>query len=192
MSQQFDSLENSALHKLLINGAVGVLLTDTVYGLVACATNAEAVARLYTLKNRHQKPGTLIAANIDQLVDLGIKRAYLKAVEQFWPGPVTIVVPTSNQDFAYLRQDSTSIAVRVSADENLNKLIIACGPLLTSSANTPGNVPAVTITEAQRYFGDQADFYVDGGAAVDRQLSAIVRMVDDALEVLRPGPGFAA
>ena len=57
--------------------AMGVIPTDTVYGVVARAADEAAVARLYKLKHRDSKPGTVIAANIDQLVELGVKRRYL-------------------------------------------------------------------------------------------------------------------
>src|ERR1700755_2744320 len=75
-------------------GAVGVIPTDTVYGIVARAKDEQAVTRLYALKNRENKPGTLIAASVEQLEDLGIKHRYLKAVEQYWPNPLSIVTPT--------------------------------------------------------------------------------------------------
>ncbi len=51
---------------------MGVLPTDTVYGLVARRLDQAAATRLYRLKKREQKPGTVIAASIDQLVELGI------------------------------------------------------------------------------------------------------------------------
>ena len=55
-------------------GAVAVIPTDTVYGIVARANDQQAVAGLYQLNHREHKPGTLIAATIDQLGELGIKR----------------------------------------------------------------------------------------------------------------------
>src|SRR6185503_2405406 len=64
------SLEQAG--ELLCGGAVGVLPTDTVYGLVTLATDEVAVARFYALKSREQKPGTLIAANTEQLLALGV------------------------------------------------------------------------------------------------------------------------
>src|SRR5665213_2242664 len=88
--------------KLQRPAAVGVIPTDTVYGIVARAADHEAVARLYKLKKREGKPGTIIAADIDQLVELGIKRRYLKAVEQFWPGALSVNIPSTDPELAYL------------------------------------------------------------------------------------------
>ncbi len=168
-------------------GAIGVIPTDTVYGLVARAADKEAVARLYALKSRENKPGTLIAANIEQLEELGLKHRYLKAVEQFWPGAVSVIIPAADPALAYLHQGKMSLAVRIPADKKLNKLLQQTGPLLTSSANPPGKPEAGTIEEAKKYFGDKVDFYEDGGDLSDRQPSTVIRIIDDAIEVLRQG-----
>lgn len=172
--------------KLLKPGAVGVIPTDTVYGLVACATDQEAVKRLYNLKDREHKPGTVIAANIDQLTELGIKRRYLTAVEQFWPNPLSIVIPCG-LELAYIHQGKHSIAIRIPDDEKLQTLLEKTGPLLTSSANHPGELPANTIKEAEDYFGDEVDFYVDGGDLSDNKPSTVIRIIDDAVEIIREG-----
>ena len=175
-----------ARDKLGVLGAVGVLPTDTVYGLVAKANDPEAVKRLYDLKFREGKPGTLIAATVDQLEGLGLKRRYLKAVEQFWPGAVSVIIPCG-PELAYLHEGKYSLAVRIPADEKLRNFLEQTGPLLTSSANHPGEPPAVNLEEAKAYFGDQVDFYEDGGDLSDRQPSTIIRIVDDAIEIVRQG-----
>jgi len=172
--------------ELLRAGQVGIIPTDTVYGLVASASNSAAVKRLYDLKGREGKPGTIIAASIDQLVQLGLKQRYLKAVVDYWPGAISIIIPCG-PELAYLHEGVGSLAVRLPADEQLAKFLEQTGPLLTSSANHPGQQVAATIREAQELFGDSLDFYVDGGDLSGRQPSTIVRVVDDAIEVLRQG-----
>jgi L-threonylcarbamoyladenylate synthase len=168
-------------------GAIGVIPTDTVYGVVARAADHEAVARLYDLKDRDAKPGTLIAADISQLEKIGLKHRYLKAVEQFWPGAVSVVIPASDPALEYLHRGRMSLAVRVPAGRKLQTLLKKTGPLLTSSANRPGEPPANTIAEARGYFGGKVDFYIDAGDLSGRQPSTIIRILDDAIEVLRPG-----
>src|SRR3990167_10824323 len=138
MTKIFKSLADKQLISLLKNGAVGVLPTDTVYGLVCRADNQPAVKRLYGLKKREKKPGTIIAADIDQLVKLGIKYRYLKAVEQYWPGAVSVVLPFSDPSKAYLRAGLPTLAVRIPKDKRLSVLLKQTGPLLTTSANAPG------------------------------------------------------
>lgn len=170
---------------VLLSGGIAVILTDTVYGIVARAAGEKAVKRLYKLKNRVvDNPGPIIASNIDQLVELGIKRRYLKAVEQFWPGPISIEIPHNTE---YLNLGTGRQAFRVVADKNLMELLDKTGPLLTTSANQTKKPPAVNIKEAEAYFGDQVDLYVDGGDLSGRPASTIIRIVDDAIEVVRQG-----
>jgi L-threonylcarbamoyladenylate synthase len=171
---------------LLKPGTIGVIPTDTVYGVVARAVDAAAVKRLYKLKHRDHKPGTLIAASVDQLVELGLKRRYLTAVEQWWPGALSVVIPCGDE-LSYLHQGVRSLAVRVPAKTGLLELLESTGPLLTSSANQPGLPPANTITDAKAYFGAGVDFYEDGGNLSGQQPSTVVRIIDDAIEVLREG-----
>lgn len=173
--------------RLCETGAVGVIPTDTLYGLVARAEDAAAVERLYALKSREDKPGTLIAADLQQLEALGLKHRYLKAVEGFWPGAISVVIPCGDASLAYLHRGKMSLAVRVPENAAVRELLQKTGPLVTSSANLPGEPPANTLAEARQFFGDQVDFYVDGGDLSGREPSTVVRVVDDAIEVLRPG-----
>ena len=173
----------ATLHK---PGTIGVIPTDTIYGVVARAADHKAVARLYELKKRDAKPGTLVAANIDQLVELGIPRRYLKAVLQFWPGAVSVVIPCG-PELEYLHKGARSLAVRIPDDVDFRQLLEKIGALLTSSANHLGELPANTLAEAQKYFGDNVDFYVDGGDLSGHEPSTVLRIVDDAIEILREG-----
>lgn len=169
------------------SGAISVIPTDTVYGLVARASDKEAVSRLYELKKREDKPGTLIAASIEQLEHLGLKHRYLKAVEQYWPGAVSVVIPVGDPALKYLHRGKMSLAVRIPDDKKLLAILKETGPLVTSSANPPGQMPANTIHEAKKYFGDKLDFYEDGGDLSNREPSTIIRIIDDAVEVIRQG-----
>jgi len=182
----FTSLTDPELTALLKEGAVGVLPSDTVYGLVCRAANEAAVTRLYRLKSRENKPGTIVAAKLQQLIDLGLRARYLKAVEQYWPNPLSVVIPCG-AELTYLHQGKGSLAVRVTADKRFGDLLKHTGALLTSSANQPGEPPATSLAEAQAYFGDSVDFYVDGGVITDHVPSTVIRIVDDAIEVLREG-----
>jgi len=180
----FQDINDPELVELLQGGAVGVFPTDTVYGLVCRAADEQAVERLYGVKGRDGKPGTIIAAKIQQLVDLGVRARYLKAVEHFWPGPISIIVPA---DLGYLNQGVAGLALRIPDSEPLCELLRQTGPLQTTSANAPGEPTATTVEEARSYFGDAVDFYVDGGDLSGRPSSTVIRIVDDAIEILREG-----
>lgn len=170
---------------LLRQGKVGVMPTDTVYGVVAPATNEEAVLRFYALKRREQKPGTLIAASVEQLLALGVLQDDIDMVKQYWPNPLSAVLTITGRE--YLHQRVGSIAMRVVADNAVRLFLEHTGPLITSSANQPGQPPATTIDEAIAYFGDMVDFYVDGGLRENTLPSTIIRPTPKGITVLRQG-----
>ncbi len=182
----FNALTDPELAGLLQQGAVGVLPTDTLYGVVCRAADRASARRLQAVKQRDGKPGTIIAASVEQLVELGLKRRYLTAVKQYWPGAVSVIIPCG-PELDYLHLGAGGVAVRIPDHEGLRELLAATGPLLTSSANLTGRQPAATVSEAQNYFGDAVDFYVDGGDLSGSLPSTVIRIVDDAVEVVRQG-----
>lgn len=172
---------------LIRDGGVGVIPTDTVYGLVASAHNPKAVARFYALKNRDHKPGTIIAASTSQLQELGVDKAYLNRVQNLWPAPLSVETPLSDA-LSYLHQDTGRQGLRVVDDNKIRDVLEQTGPLVTSSANKPGEPGSVTVAQAWDYFKDTVDFYVDGGDRSGRAPSTLIRLLDDGeIEVIRPG-----
>ncbi len=180
-----NSVTQEQAKKLLIAGKIGVMPTDTVYGLVARAHDVSAVQRMYALKKREQKPGTLIAASTKQLIELGVSQSEINKVKKWWPNPLSAVLPINERN--YLHQGVNTLAMRVVAHPELIALLQQTGPLITSSANQPGEPPATNINEAFAYFGDDVDFYVDGGTIVNGTPSTIIRPVNNGVEILRKG-----
>lgn len=184
--KQYQSLSDPEIVRLLESGSVGVIPGDTVYGVMALASDEKAADKVYKVKLRENKPGTLIAADVEQLVELGLKHRYLKPVERYWPGAVSVIIPCG-PELSYLHQGMNGLAVRIPDDEPLLKVLRETGPLITSSANLTGQPTATTLQQAIEYFGDTVDFYVDGGDLSDRLPSTILRIVDDEIEVIRQG-----
>lgn len=184
--RMFSSLEDPEIIRLLADGAVGIIPTDTVYGLVCSAMEPNSVDRVFKVKLREHNPGTILAGTVDQLVSLGMKRRYLQAVEHFWPNPLSVIIPCDDS-LEYLHMGLRSLAVRIPADEELRVFLEQVGVLMTTSANQPGEPVAQTVEEAQAYFDEAVDFYVDGGDLRGRPPSTIIRIVDDAIEIIREG-----
>jgi L-threonylcarbamoyladenylate synthase len=185
MTLLFSTINDNNLIKEIAKGVVGVLPTDTVYGLVASARNPRAVERLYKLKQRENKPGTVIAASCEQLIQLGVEQKYVDNAKAFWPNQISIILPVDPK-LDYLSQGVGSIAFRVVADIALRTLLEKTGPLLTSSANDPGDPPATTIQMAKDYFHDKVAYYVDGGKKSDNP-STIIQIHDAGVTVIRQG-----
>lgn len=181
------SLDDPQIVELLLHGAVGVIPTDTIYGIVASVSDENAVGRLYALKSREQKPGTVIAANIQQLVDIGVDADILRSIAYLWPNPLSIELQIGDV-LAHVHQGTGHGAFRVVADPVISALLEATGPLLTTSANLPGETPATTPNEAQAYFGDKVNFYVDGGPRLGKAPSTVARLeADGSFTILRSG-----
>lgn len=147
-------------------GEVGVIPTDTLYGLVGSALDPEVVARIYDLKRRnHAKPLIVLVAEIDDIERFGVilSDTLRTQLEQYWPGPYSIILPTIDEEFSYLDRGTHTIAFRLPDDEELRDLLRQTGPLVAPSANVEGDAPARSIDIARKYFGSDAAFYVDGG-----------------------------
>jgi L-threonylcarbamoyladenylate synthase len=170
-------------------GLIGVIPTDTVYGLVAPAFNEIAVARVYEVKGRDEgKPFIILISTISEMDKFG---ALVDAnVEDFlmnnWPGALSVIVPVHNPDFEYLHRGTDSLAFRQPQDEKLQALLRETGPIVAPSANPQGEKPASNIDEAKRYFKDKVDFYVDGGT-LESEPSTIVDARSGKIVLVREG-----
>ena len=173
MAEIFTSLGDKELTEMLKSGAIGVIPTDTVYGLVARADDPEAIERMYNVKARPNQAGTLIAASTEQLVSLGFPSSALDYANHYWPASLSVVIDAT-EVANYLKKDRNSLPVRIPDSPQLLDLLSRTGPLMTTSANPPGESTATNIRQAMEYFGDSVDFYVDIGDLGQRPPSTIV------------------
>lgn len=171
--KHFTSINNSEIVDLLKAGAIGVLRTDTLYGVVADAKNETAVQRVYKLKERseHKSPIVLISSKAQVFDEVPAEITTL--LEDVWPGPVSVIIPSSKAPL-WIRRGNDSVAYRLPNNLDLQQLIGQTGPLIAPSANPEGKPPAMTIAEAEAYFGDGVDFYVDGGAVTNASPSQLL------------------
>jgi L-threonylcarbamoyladenylate synthase len=152
--------------KILKNGKVGVMATDTIYGLVGSALSKKAVSRIYKLRKRNlKKPMIVLIGSLGDLEIFGIKTSQrLKNfLSKIWPGPISIILPCAFKKFSYLHGGVKSLAFRLPAKKELIKLLRQTGPLVAPSANISGLPASISIKEAKKIFGDKVDFYLDSG-----------------------------
>lgn len=158
--------ENDSVIGILKAGGVGVLPTDTLYGLVGSALMPETVERVYTLRHRDlRKPLIVLIADILELEQFGVvlSEKLVAQLGSYWPGAYSIILPTIDENFSYLHRGGDTIAFRLPDKEDLRELIRETGPLVAPSANIEGRPPSQTIEQARKYFGTDVDFYVDEG-----------------------------
>ena len=174
--------------KIIKNGGVGVIPTDTLYGIVGSAFSREAVERIYKLKGRDsKKPLIVLISAFRDLKKFGVavSRKNKKLIEkEYWPGPVSIILPCENEEFSYIHRGTGGIAFRLPAKKELLNFLKKTGPLVAPSANPEGHSPAYNIESAREYFGGNVDFYIDGGQ-LGSSPSRLISLDDGKEEALR-------
>ena len=176
----------------LREGAVGIIPTDTIYGIVASVHRPDAVERVYELKRRERsKPCIVLCSSYDACTSFPVEwtRDRTRICRGLWPGPVSIVLPCSMCP-DHLTRGADTLAFRVPNDEWLCALLACAGPLIAPSANREGEEPARKIEKARTYFGEAVDFYVDNGTLPSKP-STLIDCSKDTFAILRHGAGTA-
>ena len=183
------------VRRILLEGGVGVLPTDTIYGIVGSALNEKTVARIYKLRRRNPlKPMIILIGSLSdlRLFDISLSPAEKKILKKIWPNKVSVILKMSDtrhatsDKFKYLHRGINTLAFRLPKPYWLKRLLAITGPLVAPSANWEGKPPATTIREAKKYFGKKIDFYIDAGRLVSPP-STLVEIKKGKLIVLRGG-----
>jgi len=178
-----------AIIESLKNSKVGVLPTDTLYGLVGKAFSESAVEEIYKLKQRSlDKPTIVLVGSRDDLdsFDIELTDYQKNFLDKVWPGKISVILPCPHDKFSHIHRGKETIAFRRPDKEDLVETLNKVGPLVAPSANPEGVSPAHTIEEAKHYFGGEVDFYSDQGELKSKP-STLVRVEGEGFEVLREG-----
>lgn len=178
------TLSDPHVSAALLAGELVVLKTDTIYGIVARASDAAAVERLYRARQRQpQKSCILLVADLASIPGLSNteQQAYLHLYQE---RPTTLVSPVPAAFLPHLVRTDGTLAFRLVSGDLAN-LIRQTGTLLAPSANPEGLPPATTISEAVNYFGKSVSVYVDSGRVTDAMPSRIVRFEGGHVITLR-------
>jgi L-threonylcarbamoyladenylate synthase len=147
-------------------GGVIAYPTEAVYGLGCDPFNADAVTRLFALKQRPAGQGVLLIAADFAQVEKFIGCAPAEAIARAratWPGPHTWVFPRSAATPPWLAGNHTGIALRVSAHPLAAELCRAFGgALVSTSANRHGTKPLLTAAAVRADFGAELAYILDG------------------------------
>ena len=171
-------------------GGIAAIPTDTVYGLAALATDAEAVAGLVEAKGRESDQP--IALLFDSLIDVLPHLEdpdVLNDVAALWPGALTVVVRASSESsiVAPVVTEAGTIGIRKPDDPFARSVIRACGGVLAvTSANRHGEADAVTAAEVAALFGELLPV-LDGGDRHGGIPSTVVDLTVQPPRVLREG-----
>lgn len=168
---------------------IGVLPTDTIYGIVTSALDPIAVENLYQIRQRTPtKPLIILISALPDLAKFGLQLTpgQSSLLDDLWPNPLSIILPVADPKFEYLHRGTQTLAFRMPDNHFLRHLISETGPLVAPSANIEGQPVATTIKEAERYFGNNLSFYIDAGT-IEGSSSTLISLAGADLEVLRQG-----
>lgn len=151
-----------AIHICELGGVIAYP-TEAVFGLGCLPIYEQSVRRILKLKHRSAKKGLiLVAADIEQLdifVDFS-KVKNIHAIHASWPGPVTWLIPAKKEIPDWLTGSHNTLAVRVSAHPLLRSLCEKLGPIVSTSANPTGAVPAKSSQRVRAYFKNEIDYVI--------------------------------
>jgi len=171
-------------------GGLVVMPTDTVYGLGADAFSPDAVAALLEAKGRGRSmPPPVLVGSVRAAAALTETLGAFgqDLIDEFWPGPLTLVLKASSTLKWDLGDTNGTVAVRMPLHPVALELLRRTGPMAVSSANKTGAAATTTAAEAQEQLGDSVGVYLDGGPCADNVPSTIVDLTGGVPRVLRAG-----
>lgn len=192
-----EAIEEAAA--LIRAGQLVAVPTETVYGLAANATDAEAVARIYEAKGRPSFNPLIVhvpdLAAAEALAVVDDTARTLAA--RHWPGPLTLVLPHRGTLPGLVTAGLPTVAIRVPAHPAMQALLRAAGrPLAAPSANASGTISPTRASHVLKTLGGRVPLILDAGPTTVGLESTIVAVEPGgALRLLRPGPidlGLAA
>jgi L-threonylcarbamoyladenylate synthase len=179
--------------RLILAGEPVAVPTETVYGLAADATNAEAVARIYEAKGRPSfnplivhVPDLEAAQRIGDFGDQAVALA-----KQYWPGPLTLVVPLRSDACiaALVTAGLPTVGIRVPDHPAMQALLRESGrPLAAPSANASGSISPTRAEHVLKSLGGRVQLIIDGGPTKRGIESTIIGATGGPLRLLRRGP----
>ena len=164
-------------------GAVLLLPTETVYGLVCRWDDENAQKRIFRIKGRNEnKPFQMMLSSIEQLKNLRVNvfSNAKKLTKAFCPGPITILIPHNGAKIGY----------RIPDHPFFQDILSAVGePLAATSANLSGEPVALSVSAATANLKGVVDIVVDAGVLpANVKASTVVDLTEDSFSIIRNGP----
>ena len=171
-------------------GGLVVYPTETVYGLGCSPFHAEAVKRVFEVKGLRKKPLPILASDIEQVEKIAhMSEKARRIAEEFWPGPITLVLLKKTALPNAITSNMDSVGVRIPRHSVAARLIrLSNGLLVGTSANKTGGEPPRTAHEAAEQLGEEVNMILDGGPTPLGAPSTIVNLTSEEPIILREGP----
>jgi L-threonylcarbamoyladenylate synthase len=183
------ALEYSA--QLILSGKVIAFPTDTFYGLGADPFNLAAITEIFRIKGRSaDRPIPLLVSSLDQAADLVADppKLFFTLAKKFWPGPLTLVVPASQQIPLKVTANTGRVGIRWPRYPLAEALIAAVNrPITGTSANLSEHPACSTAAQVDEQIGGSLPLILDGGTTEGDHPSTVVLLQGERARILRFG-----
>lgn len=177
--------------KMLKEGKILVVPTDTVYGICSDATNEKAVEKIFRIKNRDKNnPLNILVSSIDMAKKYtkNFNKIAETLANKFWPGALTMVLEKNDLIPKIVTANKETIGVRIPDNEvTLNIINELSLPIACPSANISGRPSGTVVEDIKSDFKDNVDIYIDCGPSKIGIESTIVKINENSVEILRQG-----
>ena len=177
--------------KMLKEGKILVVPTDTVYGICSDATNEKAVEKIFRIKNRDKNnPLNILVSSVDMAKKYtkNFNKIAETLANKFWPGALTMVFEKNDLIPKIVTANKETIGVRIPDNEvTLNIINELNLPIACPSANISGRPSGTIIEDIKSDFKDNVDIYIDCGPSKIGIESTIVKINENSVEILRQG-----
>jgi len=184
-------LDIDFVRKLLENGEIVAIPTETVYGLAGNALNVDAIINIFKVKNRpFFDPLILHIGKKEDIEKYGtdIPAVILQLAERFWPGPLSLIVKKNEIIPDIVTSGLPTVAIRMPDNKlTLSLLNKISFPLAAPSANKFGRVSPTSPAHVNKQLGNEIQYILDGGQTKIGIESTIVKFHQNQLMILRKG-----
>lgn len=172
-------------------GGVVAYPTETFYGLGVDALNKDSLKKIYELKKRHfSQPLSILIYSRDVLPEYVevIPELAWRLINQFWPGPLTLIFSASPPLPPLLCSQTKKVAIRISSHPIARALAEGLhSPITSTSANVSGSASCTTPEEVTLQLGDTVDLIIDGGRTAGDKASTIIDVTQSPPRLIREG-----
>jgi tRNA threonylcarbamoyl adenosine modification protein (Sua5/YciO/YrdC/YwlC family) len=175
----------------LKDGKVIAYPTDTTYGIGCSIFCKKSIEKIYLMKQRdRRKPFSVICSSLSEISRYArVSNSAFKIIKRLLPGPYTFVFEATREVPDLLLTRQKTVGIRIPDNRICIDLVTALGnPIITTSANLSGEEPEGDPRIIADTFGHQLEYVIDGGI-LTTDVSSVVSLIGDNVEVLRVGLG---
>ncbi|MCI5724785.1 MULTISPECIES: L-threonylcarbamoyladenylate synthase [Fusobacterium] len=186
--------DNLQIKRKLLEGALLIYPTDTVYGLGAVIDNEESLKKIYEAKSRaFSSPLIALVSSVDKIekiahIDEKNERMVKELAKNFWPGALTIILKKKDIVPGIMVSNGDTVGIRIpDLKISLDIIEMAGGILATTSANISGEPSPRSYAELTDEIKSRVDIVIDGGECKIGEVSTIIDLTKSIPKILRKG-----